>query len=44
MPARRATAVGPDGSPLPAEGGKEKLTFGCAFPGCGQVSCSPRLC
>jgi hypothetical protein len=38
MPARRATAVGPDGSPLPTEGGKEKLTFGCAFPGCGQVS------
>ncbi|BEJ11934.1 hypothetical protein CspHIS471_0203940 [Cutaneotrichosporon sp. HIS471] len=35
MPARRAPQVGPDGSPLPDT--KEKMTFGCAFPGCGQT-------
>ncbi|KAL7419960.1 hypothetical protein Q5752_004923 [Cryptotrichosporon argae] len=32
MPARRS-ALGPDGSPLD---GREKETFGCPFPGCGQ--------
>ncbi|KAL1409624.1 hypothetical protein Q8F55_003619 [Vanrija albida] len=36
MPARRATATASDGSPITPEGGKEKQTFGCAFPGCGQ--------
>ncbi|CAK9786262.1 hypothetical protein CC85DRAFT_308173 [Cutaneotrichosporon oleaginosum] len=35
MPARRTPQVGPDGSPLPDT--KEKMTFGCAFPGCGQT-------
>lgn len=39
MPARRTQVLGPDGSPLP-DNGKEKLTFACAFPGCGQVGVS----
>jgi hypothetical protein len=46
MPARRASAVVSE-STSPSEvkvrgrdGDKEKETFGCPFPGCGQVSSS----